>query len=203
MLGSFGGVIAASTFLLLGDSIRVKVAALGHQLRGRHAARRRGARIAAAGARAAAAGRALGTLLVGVLAFFLLEKLVIWRHCHDATNAKSTQQRRIARDRRRRVSHVRRRRGHRRRGGDVDPAGHHDRAGGRNARDSAGSRRRRHPPARRVHARTRIHPQPAVRDRRHSRRGGDARWPRNRCPTCCPTCSRSRPAISSTSPCRT
>jgi zinc and cadmium transporter len=28
--------------------------------------------------------RALGTLLVGVLSFFLLEKLVIWRHCHDS-----------------------------------------------------------------------------------------------------------------------
>ena len=27
--------------------------------------------------------RALGTLLAGVLAFFLLEKLVLWRHCHD------------------------------------------------------------------------------------------------------------------------
>jgi len=26
---------------------------------------------------------ALGTLLAGVLAFFLLEKLVLWRHCHD------------------------------------------------------------------------------------------------------------------------
>jgi zinc and cadmium transporter len=26
----------------------------------------------------------MGTLLAGVLAFFLLEKLVIWRHCHDA-----------------------------------------------------------------------------------------------------------------------
>jgi zinc and cadmium transporter len=26
---------------------------------------------------------ALGTLLGGVLAFFLLEKLVLWRHCHD------------------------------------------------------------------------------------------------------------------------
>jgi zinc and cadmium transporter len=30
------------------------------------------------------ASAALGTLLAGVLAFFLLEKLVVWRHCHDA-----------------------------------------------------------------------------------------------------------------------
>jgi zinc and cadmium transporter len=29
-------------------------------------------------------GPALTTLLAGVLTFFLLEKLVIWRHCHDS-----------------------------------------------------------------------------------------------------------------------
>jgi zinc and cadmium transporter len=27
---------------------------------------------------------ALGTLLAGILTFFILEKLVLWRHCHDA-----------------------------------------------------------------------------------------------------------------------
>lgn len=27
---------------------------------------------------------ALGTLLAGILTFFMLEKLVLWRHCHDA-----------------------------------------------------------------------------------------------------------------------
>ena len=31
---------------------------------------------------------ALGTLLCGVLAFFLLEKLVLWRHCHDASECE-------------------------------------------------------------------------------------------------------------------
>ena len=31
---------------------------------------------------------ALGTLLGGVLAFFLLEKLVLWRHCHDAQDCE-------------------------------------------------------------------------------------------------------------------
>ncbi len=84
VLGSFGGVIAASTFLLLGDSIRIKVLpwaisyAVGTLLG-----------VAALALLPQALerlppGRALGTLLVGVLAFFLLEKLVIWRHCHDA-----------------------------------------------------------------------------------------------------------------------
>jgi zinc and cadmium transporter len=83
VLGSFGGVIAASTFLLLGDSIRVKVIpwaisyAVGTLL---------GVAVLALLPQALEKlppARALGTLLVGVLAFFLLEKLVLWRHCHD------------------------------------------------------------------------------------------------------------------------
>jgi zinc and cadmium transporter len=84
VLGSFGGVLAASTFLLLGDSIRVKVIpwaisyAVGTLL---------GVAVLALLPQALErlpAPRALGTLLVGVLSFFLLEKLVVWRHCHDA-----------------------------------------------------------------------------------------------------------------------
>ncbi|MFL6279591.1 MAG: ZIP family metal transporter [Vicinamibacterales bacterium] len=84
VLGSFGGVIAASTFLLLGDSVRVKVLpwaisyAVGTLL---------GVAVLALLPQALGRlppARALGTLLAGVLAFFLLEKLVIWRHCHDA-----------------------------------------------------------------------------------------------------------------------
>ena len=82
VLGSFGGVIAASTFLLLGDSIRVKVIpwaisyAVGTLL---------GVAVLALLPQALErlpATRALATLLFGVLAFFLLEKLVLWRHCH-------------------------------------------------------------------------------------------------------------------------
>ena len=57
---------------------------MADQLRGRHAARRRAARAAAGSARELAGRAALGTLLAGVLSFFLLEKLVLWRHCHDA-----------------------------------------------------------------------------------------------------------------------
>ena len=83
VLGSFGGVIAASTFLLLGDSIRLKALpwaisyAVGTLL---------GVALLALLPQALERlppSRALGTLLVGVLAFFLLEKLVLWRHCHD------------------------------------------------------------------------------------------------------------------------
>ena len=84
VLGSFGGLLAASIFLLLGDSIRIKVVpwaisyAVGTLL---------GVALLALLPEALERlppARALGTLLVGVLAFFLLEKLVIWRHCHDS-----------------------------------------------------------------------------------------------------------------------
>src|SRR6185436_16497035 len=84
VLGSFGGLLAASVFLLLGDSVRIKVVpwaisyAVGTLL---------GVALLALLPQALAGlppVRALSTLLAGVLAFFLLEKLVIWRHCHDA-----------------------------------------------------------------------------------------------------------------------
>ena len=83
MLGSFGGVLAASTFLLLGDAARVKVVpwaisyAVGTLL---------GVALLALLPEALEVLRpvqALATLLCGVLFFFLLEKLVIWRHCHS------------------------------------------------------------------------------------------------------------------------
>ena len=83
VLGSPGGLLAASLFLLLGDGPR-QAPAVADQLRGRHAAGRGPAGAAAGGAGGDAAGAALGTLLAGILVFFLLEKLVLWRHCHDA-----------------------------------------------------------------------------------------------------------------------
>lgn len=83
VLGSFGGLLAASTFLLLGDGLRRKVVpwaisyAVGTLL---------GVSLLVLLPQALErlpVGIALGTLLCGVLAFFLLEKLVLWRHCHD------------------------------------------------------------------------------------------------------------------------
>lgn len=84
VLGSLGGLLAASTFLLLGDGLRPKVVpwaisyAVGTLL---------GVSLLALLPQALERlppGTALGTLLGGVLAFFLLEKLVLWRHCHDS-----------------------------------------------------------------------------------------------------------------------
>jgi len=84
VLGSLGGLLVASSFLLIGDQVRVKLVpwaisyAVGTLL---------GAALLALlpqSLELLPAGVALGTLLAGVLAFFVLEKLVLWRHCHDA-----------------------------------------------------------------------------------------------------------------------
>ena len=83
VLGSLGGLLTASTFLLLGDHLRVKLVpwlisyAVGTLL---------GVALLALLPEALEQippAPALGTLLAGVLAFFLLEKFVLWRHCHD------------------------------------------------------------------------------------------------------------------------
>jgi zinc and cadmium transporter len=84
VLGSLGGLLAATVFLLLGDGLREKVVpwaisyAVGTLLG-----------VALLGLLPEALAQlkptpALGTLLAGVLTFFVLEKLVLWRHCHDA-----------------------------------------------------------------------------------------------------------------------
>ena len=84
VLGSLGGLLVASLFLLLGDGMRIRLVpwaisyAVGTLL---------GVALLALLPEALEKiphPAALGTLLAGVLAFFLLEKLVIWRHCHDA-----------------------------------------------------------------------------------------------------------------------
>src|SRR4029453_18182917 len=84
ILGSLGGLLTASAFLLLGDGLRVKLVpwlisyAVGTLL---------GVALLALLPEALAgleAKKAMPTLLAGILAFFLLEKLVLWRHCHDA-----------------------------------------------------------------------------------------------------------------------
>jgi zinc and cadmium transporter len=82
VLGSVGGLATASIFLLLGDSLRVRLIpwlisyAVGTLL---------GVALLALlpeALRSLAPGPALAMLLAGVLSFFLLEKLVLWRHCH-------------------------------------------------------------------------------------------------------------------------
>ncbi|HEY2435522.1 MAG TPA: ZIP family metal transporter [Vicinamibacterales bacterium] len=83
ILGSLGGVIVASSFLLLGEPIRTRLIpwlisfAVGTLI---------GVALLdlVPEALVALAPRpAMFTLAAGILAFFLLEKAVIWRHCHE------------------------------------------------------------------------------------------------------------------------
>ena len=91
LLGSLGGLAVASTLLLFNDRVHVSVVpwlvsyAVGTLL---------GVALLALLPQALDAlppTRVLGTLLAGILLFFVLEKLVIWRHCHtEACTTHST-----------------------------------------------------------------------------------------------------------------
>ena len=82
VLGGLGGLLVASSVLLIKDSARTRIVpwlvsyAVGALL---------GAamlKILPEAVGQIAPGRLFATLLVGVLLFFVLEKLVLWRHCH-------------------------------------------------------------------------------------------------------------------------
>jgi zinc and cadmium transporter len=82
LIGGLGGLLIASSFLLLNDSLRARLvpwlisyavgAMLGVALLG----------ILPTALNALEPVRALATLLGGIIVFFVLEKLVLWRHCH-------------------------------------------------------------------------------------------------------------------------
>jgi zinc and cadmium transporter len=83
ILGSLGGVIVASSFLLLGETLRTRLVpwlvsyAVGTLV---------GVALIALVPESLAqlpARPAMFTMVLGILSFFLLEKAVIWRHCHD------------------------------------------------------------------------------------------------------------------------
>jgi zinc and cadmium transporter len=82
LLGSFGGLLVASSLLLFSDSVRVRLLpwlvsyAVGTLL---------GVALLALLPEALTElepGLVFGTLLTGIIAFFILEKLVLLRHCH-------------------------------------------------------------------------------------------------------------------------
>jgi zinc and cadmium transporter len=84
LVGSGGGVLIASPLLLLGDHVRLRLVPwlisyavgtlLGVAL----------LKLVPQALESLQASEALGALLAGILGFFMLEKLVIWRHCHTA-----------------------------------------------------------------------------------------------------------------------
>jgi zinc and cadmium transporter len=83
VLGSVGGLLVASSVLVIGDRLRLRLVPwaisyavgtlLGVSLLG----------LLPQALELLPPVNALGSLLAGVLTFFLLEKLVLWRHCHD------------------------------------------------------------------------------------------------------------------------
>ena len=82
VLGSLGGVIVASSFLLLGETVRTRLVPwlisyavgtlIGVALLG----------LVPESLADLPARPAMLTMAAGILSFFLLEKAVIWRHCH-------------------------------------------------------------------------------------------------------------------------
>jgi zinc and cadmium transporter len=88
VLGSAGGLLVASSVLVLGDRLRLRLVPwaisyavgtlLGVSLLG----------LLPQALEVLPSGSALGSLLAGVLTFFLLEKLVLWRHCHDESDCE-------------------------------------------------------------------------------------------------------------------
>jgi zinc and cadmium transporter len=88
VVGSVGGLVTASSFLLLGDRIRLQLVpwlisyAVGTLV---------GVALLALVPEALATlppRRAMITLAAGILTFFLLEKAVLWRHCHDEESCR-------------------------------------------------------------------------------------------------------------------
>ena len=82
VVGGLGGLLAAASVLLIHESARTRIVpwlvsyAVGALL---------GAamlKILPEAVELLAPGRLFATLLVGVMLFFILEKLVLWRHCH-------------------------------------------------------------------------------------------------------------------------
>jgi len=82
VLGGLGGLLVAASVLLINDSARNRIVpwlvsyAVGALL---------GAamlKILPEAVQQVTPGRLFATLLVGVMLFFILEKLVLWRHCH-------------------------------------------------------------------------------------------------------------------------
>ena len=90
ILGSAGAVAGAALFLFFPEPIRKGLVPC---LMSYPAGTLLGAAFLGmipAGLKQAAASTVMATVLVGMVLFFVLEKLVLWRHCHDSECEVST-----------------------------------------------------------------------------------------------------------------
>ena len=82
LLGGLGGLLVASGILLINDSLRARLIPwlVSYAVGALHGVSMLA--ILPNALESLPASRVFGTLLLGILAFFVLEKLVLWRHCH-------------------------------------------------------------------------------------------------------------------------
>lgn len=87
-LGSVGGVLVASLFLLVGEKNRSRVlpSLISYAVGTLLGAALLGLLPEALESRTPTA--VFASLLVGIFTFFILEKLVLWRHCHDTAGCQ-------------------------------------------------------------------------------------------------------------------
>ncbi|HSL24050.1 MAG TPA: ZIP family metal transporter [Vicinamibacterales bacterium] len=87
-LGSAGGVLVASLLLLTGDRVRTRVlpSLISYAVGTLLGAALLGLLPEALESRAPTV--VFASLLVGIFTFFILEKLVLWRHCHDTADCQ-------------------------------------------------------------------------------------------------------------------
>ncbi|MBI2221104.1 MAG: ZIP family metal transporter [Acidobacteria bacterium] len=87
-LGSVGGVLVASLFLLVGEKNRSRVlpSLISYAVGTLLGAALLGLLPEALESRTPTA--VFASLLVGIFTFFILEKLVLWRHCHDTADCQ-------------------------------------------------------------------------------------------------------------------
>ncbi len=87
-LGSVGGVLVASLFLLVGERNRSRVlpSLISYAVGTLLGAALLGLLPEALESRTPTA--VFASLLVGIFTFFVLEKLVLWRHCHDTADCQ-------------------------------------------------------------------------------------------------------------------
>jgi zinc and cadmium transporter len=83
-VGSFGGLVLASSILFVRDDTRTRVVSILISFAVGTLLAVALLRLLPEALDALPARQVLGSLLAGIVTFFVLEKLVIWRHCHES-----------------------------------------------------------------------------------------------------------------------